>query len=74
MALQAPKEVVRKIGKVLLRLLTYMRDIPAGLHILMSKLDINDGFWQLIVWDADCFNFTYVLPQREGKPCRIIVP
>ncbi len=40
-----------------------MRDTPAGLHILMSKLDISDGFWRLIVQDADCYNFAYVLPQ-----------
>ncbi len=60
-ALQAPKEAVCKIGKVLPRLLTYMRDTPAGLYILMSKLDISDGFWRLIVRDADCFNFAYVL-------------
>jgi hypothetical protein len=51
-----------------------MRDTPAGLHILMSKLDISDGFWWLIVWDVDCLNFAYVLPQREGKPHRIVVP
>jgi hypothetical protein len=51
-----------------------MRDTPAGLHILMSKLDISDGFWWLIVQDADCFNFAYVLPQRDGEPCRIVVP
>ncbi len=51
-----------------------MRDTPAGLHILMSKLDISDGFWWLIVRDADCFNFAYVLPQWEGEPCRIVVP
>ena len=44
MALQAPKEAVCKIGKVLPRLLTYMQDTLAGLHILMSKLDISDGF------------------------------
>jgi hypothetical protein len=74
MALQAPKEAVHKIGKVLPRLLTYMRDTPAGLHILMSKLDISDGFWRLIVRDADCFNFAYVLPQWDCEPCRIIVP
>lgn len=73
-ALRAPKEAVREIGKVLPRLLTYMRDTPAGLHILMSKLDISDGFWRLIVRGEDCFNFAYVLPQREGEPCRIVVP
>jgi hypothetical protein len=51
-----------------------MWDTPAGLHILMSKLDISDGFWRLIVRDADCFNFAYVLLQWEGKPCRMVVP
>ena len=61
-SLRAPKEAVRKIGKVLPRLLTYMRDTPSGLHIIMSKLDISNGFWRLIVQDADCFNFAYVLP------------
>jgi hypothetical protein len=40
---------VKEIGKVLPRLLHYMRDTPAGLHILFSKLDISDGFWRLIV-------------------------
>ena len=25
------------------------------------------------MWDADCFDFVYVLPQWEGKPCRIVV-
>ncbi len=74
MALQAPKEAVHEIGKVLPQLLTYMRDTPAGLHILMSKLDIRDGFWRLIVWNTDCFNFAYVLPQRGGAPCKIVVP
>ncbi len=44
-ASRAPKEAVCKIGKVLPRLLTYMQDTPAGLHILMSKLDISNGFW-----------------------------
>ncbi len=73
-ALRAPKDAVREIGKVLPQLLTYMRDTPAGLHILMSKLDTSDGFWRLIVRDTDCFNFAYVLPQREGEPCRIVVP
>ncbi len=72
-ALQAPKEAVCEIGKVLPRLLTYIQDTPEGLHILMSKLDISNGFWRLIVQDADCFNFTYVLPQQDDKPCRIVV-
>jgi hypothetical protein len=68
-ALQASSAAVKEIGKVLSQLLTYMRDTPEGLHILMSKLDISDGFWRLIVRSMDCYNFAYVLPQQEGEPC-----
>jgi hypothetical protein len=73
-ALQAPSAAVKEIGKVLPRLLTYMQDTPVGLHILMSKLDISNGFWRLILQGNDCYNFAYVLPQREGEPCQIVVP
>ncbi len=72
--LTAPSVPVKEIGKVLPRLLNFMRDTPEGLHILFSKLDISDGFWRLIVKEADSYNFAYVLPQDAGKPCRIVVP
>jgi hypothetical protein len=72
--LTAPTVPVKEIGKVLPRLLQYMRDTPAGLHILFSKLDISDGFWRLVVREKDAFNFAYVLPQVAGEPCRIVVP
>jgi hypothetical protein len=52
---------------VLPRLLHYMRDMPYGIHILFSKLDISDGFWQLDVCDEDSFNFAYVLPHPPGE-------
>ncbi len=48
-ALQAPLVPTKQIGKILLRLLQYMQDTPAGLHILFSKLDLSNGFWRLIV-------------------------
>ena len=72
--LSAPDIPVKEIGKVLPRLLHYMRDTPAGLHILFSKLNISDGFWCLIVQEADSCNFAYVLPQEAGEPCRVVVP
>jgi hypothetical protein len=72
--LTAPSVPVKEIGKVLPRLLNYMRDTPEGLYILFSKLNISDGFWRLIVKEADSYNFAYVLPQDAGEPCRIVVP
>ncbi len=72
--LQAPLALVKEIGRVLPHLLHYMRDTPAGLHILFCKLDISNGFWRLTVREKDDFNFAYVLPQWEGEPVRIVVP
>jgi hypothetical protein len=72
--LQAPSVLVKEIGWVLPCLLHYMRDTPAGLHILFCKLDISNGFWCLIVREKDGFNFAYVLLQWEGEPVRIVVP
>ncbi len=51
-----------------------MHDTPEGLHILFSKLDISDGFWRLVVQEADSYNFGYVLPQHDGEPIQIVVP
>jgi hypothetical protein len=72
--LNAPSEAVKEIGKVFPRLLQYMRNTPEGLHILFSKLDISDGFWHLMVQEADSNNFGYVLPQHDGEPIQIVVP
>jgi hypothetical protein len=51
--LKAPLEVVKEIGKVFPCLLQYMHDMPEGLHILFLKLDISNGFWHLVVQEAD---------------------
>ena len=42
--LAGPKAPVKEIGKVLPRLLQYMRDVPPEQWILFSKLDISEGF------------------------------
>jgi hypothetical protein len=47
--LTAPSVPVKEIGKVLPRLLHYMRDTTKGPHILFCKLDISDRFWRLVV-------------------------
>jgi hypothetical protein len=71
--LSAPSIPVKEIGKVLPRLLQYMHDTPRGVHILFTKLDISDGFWQLVVRNEDAFNFAYVLPQPSQEPVRLVI-
>ena len=72
--LKAPTGPVKEIGRVLQRLLRFMKDVPPEQWILFSKLDISDGFWRMIVRGNDAYNFSYVLPQKAGKPTRIVVP
>ncbi len=40
----------------------------------MAKWDIKDGFWQMDCAVGEEWNFTYVLPQEEGKPITLVVP
>ena len=72
--IKAPTIPVKEIGKVLHRLLHFMKMTRAGKWILFSKLDISDGFWRLVVRTEDSFNFAFVLPQLPGQPTRIVVP
>ena len=47
------------------------KDIP----FLMSKVDLKDGFWQMIVLKEDSYNFAYVLPKtNESDPTQIVIP
>ncbi len=71
--LTALLEAVKEIGKVFPCLLQYTRNMPEGLHILFSKLDISNGFWLLVVQEADSYDFAYVLLQQDGEPIQIVV-
>eukprot|EP00978_Attheya_sp_CCMP212_P032716 scaffold128989_cov79-Attheya_sp.AAC.1 len=42
----APLAPVNELGKVLLRLLHFMRQVPDGESINFSKIDFSDGFWR----------------------------
>jgi len=72
--ISAPTTPVKEIGKVLNRLLHYMKTTVAGVWIYFSKLDISDGFWRMVVTPEDGYNFAYVLPQPPGMPIKIVVP
>jgi hypothetical protein len=70
----APRRPVREIGKVLPRVLEFMASREEGQDILLSKVDLSDGFWRIIVEEAARWNFCYVMPDPPGAPIRIVVP
>jgi hypothetical protein len=52
-----------------------MQEVPPEEHILFSKIDLADGYWQMIVEKKSRWNFAYVLPAgRPGRPLRLVIP
>jgi hypothetical protein len=42
-------------------------------NYFMAKCDVKDRFWWMCCEDGKQWNFTYVLPQPEGNPIRLVV-
>jgi hypothetical protein len=70
----APTETVNEIGKVLPWLFHFMTSTPENQEIRLSKVDLSDGFWQLLVEPVQKWNFCYVMPDPPGSRVRIVVP
>jgi hypothetical protein len=70
----APDVPVKELGNVLKRLLRFMQEVPAEEHIQLSKIDLADGYWRMIVEETSRWNFAYVLPGPPGGPTRIVIP
>jgi hypothetical protein len=71
----APTWPVSELGRVLPRVLDFMKTVPEHEEIQFAKIDLSDGFWRMIVPEADCWNFAYVLPDVPGTPLpRLVIP
>ena len=70
----APEEAMDQIGQVLPRIIEAMASAPLdGGDIMLSKLDISNGFWQMTYADGEEWKFACVLPNKPGGPVEIIV-
>jgi hypothetical protein len=49
-------------------------DAEADEVVMLSKIDLSDGFWRMLVASDKVWNFCYVLPDPPGHPIRIVVP
>ena len=70
----APKGSIDQIGHSLKRIIHAFAEAEEGDKIFMAKWDVKDGFWRLQCREGEEWNFSYVLPQEEGKPIRLVVP
>ena len=70
----APTEPVHEIRQVLPRLFHFMASTPEDQEIHLSKVDLSNGFWHLLVESAQKCTFCYVIPDPSGAQTRIVVP
>jgi hypothetical protein len=64
----APDKPVREIGNVFRRVLSLLHDAKADEVVILSKIDLSDGFWN------SKWNFAYIMPDPPGHPIRIVIP
>jgi hypothetical protein len=70
----APQAPVQEIGNVFRRVVTLMDSAALDEVVMMTKIDLSDGFWRMLVEDGEQLNFAYVMPDPPGSPIRIVVP
>jgi len=73
----APRGAISQMGHSLMRIIHAFaeadREHPNA-KIFSAKWDIKDGFWRLVCAEGEEWNFSYVLPQPEGAPAKLVVP
>jgi hypothetical protein len=70
----APQGAHDQLGHALSRIIHAFAKSDDDVKILMAKWDIKDVFWQMDCEAVGECNFTFVLPQDEGKPITLAVP
>ncbi len=71
---RAPKGAIDQIGESLTRIIHAFAEAEEDAKVFMAKWDIKDGFWRMDCEEGQEWNFSYVLPQPEGEPTKIVVP
>ena len=63
----APQHSMNQLGQMLPRLVRSVVRVPEkNGNIMFSKLDINDGYWCMVVQKGHHLNFSYVLSDKKG--------
>ena len=74
--LLAPQHAMYELGNVIPRLIWAMALAPdIGIPSMFTKVDLKDGYWQMVINTSDAWNFAYVLsPVNTGDDVKIVIP
>jgi hypothetical protein len=69
------QEVVKRLGSTMADALLFQFESPCNWEVWWSKIDLSDGFWQMIVQAGQENNFVYKLPGHPKHPRKwFVVP
>ena len=56
-----------ELGNIIPRLIWQVASAPDnGVPLLLSKIDLKDGYWRMVVDKRDSWNFVYILPPEHS--------
>jgi hypothetical protein len=58
----ATDKPIQEIGNVFRRVMHLLDSAKAGEVVMLSNIDLSDGFWRVIVEGGAQWNFAYVMP------------
>ena len=72
----APHHAMYELGNVIPQIIHKMAVAPeTGVPILFSKIDLKDGYWQMVANEKDAWNFAYVLPlENANDDVELVIP
>jgi hypothetical protein len=70
----APLGATTQLGHSLGRIIHAFASLSEDEKVFMAKWDIKDGFWRLDCEAGEEWNFSYVLPNHDGKSTTLVVP
>ena len=70
----APRGSVDQFGHALRRIIDAFAKAGFDDKFVAAKWDIKEGFWHLNCEDGKEWNFSFILPQPEGEPIKLVIP
>ena len=65
---------MKELGQVLSRIFDFLAAVPPHEVVHLSKIDLSDGFWRMLVAADDKWHFAFVLPGTPTDPVCLAIP
>ena len=70
----SPDMAVKEIGNDFQRLLHFIESVGTEEIFMLSKIDLFEGLWRILVEDDVKWSFAYVIPDPPDRQIRLVIP